>query len=252
MNLHLDNAAFSIDGVNILSPVNLALRSAACCVLLGPNGAGKSTLMRIASGYAPPTSGAVNLDGESMHALTLKQKASKLGVLTQRSDLDFPFTAGEVVAMGRTPYGGGENDPVVAEVIARLGIQGHRIYTSLSGGEKQLVQLARVFAQVWHRGEEAFLLLDEPMTALDLNHQQVLVSVLREFSESGTGQLIVMHDINLAADIADRIVLMRHGCVIKSGAPAEVLNAESLAETFGTPMTVMRDGDEFFYKARLE
>ncbi|SVD10226.1 uncharacterized protein METZ01_LOCUS363080, partial [marine metagenome] len=172
-------------------------------------------------------------------------------VLTQRNSLDFSFTAEEVIAMGRTPYGISALDAVAKIVIAALSIDGERIYTHLSGGEKQLVQLARVFSQVWERGSDACLLLDEPMTALDLNHQKEVVGMLSKFSSEGTSQLIVMHDINLAAEIADIIVLMSHGRVIGAGPPAEVLTTEALEKTFQAPMSVLQDGDQRFYKAIL-
>ena len=248
MKLELIDVGYSVGSIEILKSINLELLSGTCCVLLGPNGAGKSTLMRVASGYTRATVGEVELNGRPLSSMPLTERARQLAVLTQRNSLDFPFTAGEVIAMGRTPYGISALDAVAEKVIATLSIDGERIYTQLSGGEKQLVQLARVFSQVWERGSDACLLLDEPMTALDLNHQKEVVGMLSKFSSEGTGQLIVMHDINLAAEIADIIVLMSHGRVIGAGTPTEVLTTEALEKTFQAPMSVLQDGEQRFYK----
>ena len=251
MKLELIDVGYSVGPIEILKSINLELLSGTCCVLLGPNGAGKSTLMRVASGYARTTVGEVELNGRPLSSMPLMERARQLAVLTQRNSLDFPFTAGEVIAMGRTPYGISALDAVAKIVIAALSIDGERIYTHLSGGEKQLVQLARVFSQVWERGSDACLLLDEPMAALDLNHQKEVVGLLSKFSSEGTSQLIVMHDINLAAEIADIIILMSHGRVIGAGPAAEVLTTEALEKTFEAPISVLQDGEQRFYKTVL-
>ena len=251
MRLELIDVSYSVGPIEFLKSIKLELRSGSCCVLLGPNGAGKSTLVRVASGYARATVGEVQLNGRPLSSISLMERARQVAVLTQRNSLDFPFSAGEVIAMGRTPYGISDLDTVVEIVIAALSIDGERIYTQLSGGEKQLVQLARVFSQVWERGSDACLLLDEPMAALDLNHQKEVVGMLSKFSSEGTSQLIVMHDINLAAEIADIIVLMSHGRVIGVGPPAEVLPTEALEKTFQAPISVLQDGDQRFYKTVL-
>ena len=251
MKLELIDVGYSVRSIEILKSINLQLLRGTCSVLLGPNGAGKSTLMRVASGYTRATVGEVELNGRPLNSMPLMERARQVAVLTQRNSLDFPFTAGEVIAMGRTPYGISALDAVAEIVIAALSIDGERIYTHLSGGEKQLVQLARVFSQVWERCSDACLLLDEPMAALDLNHQKEVVGMLSKFSSEGTSQLIVMHDINLAAEIADIIVLMSHGRVIEAGPPAEVLTTEALEKTFQAPMSVLQDGDQRFYKTVL-
>ena len=242
---------YSVGTLEVLKKISLELPDGKRCILLGPNGAGKSTLMRVASGYAKPTSGEVQVNNKPLFSFSLMERAKKIAVLTQRSSLDFPFTAEEVVTMGRTPYGKLAGNHVAALIITALHINGERVYTRLSGGEKQLVQLARVFSQVWERGNEAFLLLDEPMAALDLNHQKEVVALLRKFSSEGTGQMIVMHDVNLAAEIADIIVLMSKGEVISVGPVAEVLTAEALENTYGVPMAVLQDGEQRFYKTVL-
>ena len=252
MKLELQGVDYLAGTQEILRDVNLDLESGTCCVLLGPNGAGKSTLMRLASGYEQPTNGKVLLDGRALTSLSLAERARHLAVLTQRNSLDFPFTAAEVIAMGRTPYGIPSLDRAGETIVDALNIDVDRVYTQLSGGEKQLVQLARIFSQVWERGRDACLLLDEPMTALDLKHQKDVLGLLRKFSREGTSQMIVMHDINLAAEVADVIVLMSGGQLMGIGPAPEVLTPEALERTFQVPMAVLEDGPERFYKTVIQ
>ena len=250
MKIGANKISFIAGQQNLLRDVSVTMQGGQTTVLLGPNGAGKSTLLRILSGHLKASTGSVRINDEDVGALSLMDRARTLGVLTQNSSLDFPFTTLEVISMGRSPYGVDHEDAVSAEIAKAMAIDENRIYTSLSGGEKQLVQIARVFAQVWDRGLQGFLLLDEPMTALDLKHQQKVVSLLRAFCERGTGQLIVMHDINMAADIADEIILMSAGELVAAGKPELILNDSNLEATFQTPMMTLGNPSRRFFKVR--
>jgi iron complex transport system ATP-binding protein len=253
MNLSARNISFTIKDLAILRDIDLDVQGGKTTVLLGPNGAGKSTLMKILSGYLKATAGEVLVAGRDPEAIPLKARARMLGVLTQRSTLEFPFTAREVIAMGRMPFGVSEGfDEVTSELLNMFGVVADQSYLTMSGGEQQLVQLCRVFAQVWGRGSEAFLLLDEPMTALDLRHQSKIASTLKKLSAQGLGQLVVMHDINLAAELADEIVLMSHGKVVAKGATAETLKVDNLERTFDTVINQLGGGSERYFRAELE
>ena len=253
MNLSARNISFAIKGLTILRDINLEIQGGKTTVLLGPNGAGKSTLMKILSGYLKATSGEVMIDGCHPEKISLKARARMLGVLTQRSSLEFPFTAREVIAMGRMPFGVSDGvDEVTQELLSMFGVAADQSYLTMSGGEQQLVQLCRVFAQVWGRGSEAFLLLDEPMTALDLRYQSKIASTLKKLSSQGLGQLVVMHDINLAAELADEIVLMSHGKVVAKGSAAEALQVDHLERTFDTVINQLGGGRERYFRAELE
>ena len=253
MNLSARNVSFGIVDRNFLRDIDLEVRGGKTTVLLGPNGAGKSTLMKILSGYLKTTGGEVLVDGCDPEKISLKARARMLGVLTQKSSLEFPFTAREVIAMGRMPFGVSEGfDEVTQELLGMFGIAADQSYLTMSGGEQQLVQLCRVFAQVWGRGSEAFLLLDEPMTALDLRHQSKIASTLKKLSSQGLGQLIVMHDINLAAELADEIVLMSHGEVVAKGSASEALKVDNLERTFDTVINQLGGGRDRYFRAELE
>ena len=253
MNLSARNISFAIKDLTILRDIDLEIQGGKTTVLLGPNGAGKSTLMKILSGYLKATGGEVMIAGCDPEKISLEARARMLGVLTQRSSLEFPFTAREVIAMGRMPFGVSEGfDEVTQELLSMFGVAADQSYLTMSGGEQQLVQLCRVFAQVWGRGSEAFLLLDEPMTALDLRHQSKIASTLKKLSSQGLGQLVVMHDINLAAELADEIVLMSHGKVVAKGSAAEALKVDNLERTFDTVINQLGEGRERYFRAELE
>ena len=253
MNLSARNISFAIKDLTILRNINLEIQGGKTTVLLGPNGAGKSTLMKILSGYLKATGGEVMIAGCDPEKISLKARARMLGVLTQRSSLEFPFTAREIIAMGRMPFGVSEGfDEVTQELLSMFGVAADQSYLTMSGGEQQRVQLCRVFAQVWGRGSEAFLLLDEPMTALDLRHQSKIASTLKKLSSQGLGQLVVMHDINLAAELADEIVLMSHGKVVAKGSAAEALKVDNLERTFDTVINQLGEGRERYFRAELE
>src|SRR5262249_53599604 len=156
-------------------------------------------------------------------------------VLLQDTSLRFAFTAFEVVSMGRSPHGRGSatagDRAITAAALDAVGMSEHaaRAYPTLSGGERQLVQLARVLGQIWERpaGGDRYLLLDEPTANLDLPHQHDVLRLTRQLAGAGVGILVILHDLNLAAAYADRVVVLRHGRVCAAGAPASVFTPET-------------------------
>ena len=231
----------------LLADISLDLQPGEVVAVIGPNGAGKSTLLRLLCGDLLPTHGDVCLAGTSLAAWPLRQRAQRMAVLLQEAALAFPFTTLEVVLMGRTPhlYGAeGPTDYAIAHatlaVVDMLALAQRR-YPTLSGGERQRVQLARVLAQVWDapaRGA-CYLLLDEPTSSLDLAHQHSILAAVRHFARQGAGVLIILHDLNLAAQYADRIVLLKAGYQLATGAPHEVLTSETLLTAFTLPVHVL-------------
>ncbi len=224
------------DGRSIVEHVNLELNRGELTVLIGPNGAGKSSMMSVLSGELSLTAGEVLLDDVPVSSYGASALAERLAVLEQNDRLDFPFLVREVVAMGRIPHGNTALDVarIVDEVNETLGL-GHlseRTYTTLSGGEKRRVQIARVLCQIWDRLPDACLMLDEPTGPLDLAHEMVVLELLHTLTRRGLTALLVMHDINLAARCADHIGLL-HETKFEVGAPAEMITASSLAAAFG-------------------
>jgi len=236
----------------IVGGVSFAIRPGRVTALLGPNGAGKSTLISLLSGERRPGGGSVEIDGETMERFDPLALAKRRAVLLQHSTLDFDFTVAEVVALGRLPFGAtcdaSDDEEACLAARRRSGIEPlwSRIYRTLSGGERQRVQFARALAQIWRRGEggpSRYLLLDEPTSALDLRHRRVLLESSRQLAGEGIGVLAVLHDLNLAADYADDVVLLDNGRVMATGEKEHVFTQENLSACFKTPVEIVRKAD---------
>jgi iron complex transport system ATP-binding protein len=260
----------------LLEGVSLAVRPGEVVAVVGPNGAGKSTLRRALCGDVDLSGGEVLMCGRALAEWTALERARVRAVMPQDSALSFPFTVLEVALMGRLPHlrgAEGRRDYEVAyEALEAVEARhlAERLYPTLSGGEKQRVQLARVLAQIWEpptrgdgknesdgehkherKGEhghegghehkrqgERFLLLDEPTSNLDLAHQHGTLAVARRFAREGVGVLVVLHDLNLAAQYGDRVLMLKDGRVAHCGRPREVLTREAIREVFGVESVV--------------
>ena len=184
--LQLHQASAAPWGAPLLRDISLALGPGRILGLTGPNGAGKSSLLRLIAGDIPLAAGHLQLAGKSREEWPRRLLARRLAYLPQLSLLNFPYTVEEVVTLGRMPHDTGLSIDagILAQAMAATDISGlrGRLYTRLSGGEKQRVQLARVFSQVWDAGTGGLLLLDEPTTALDLAHQQMVLGAVRDLA----------------------------------------------------------------------
>jgi iron complex transport system ATP-binding protein len=227
-----------------VSNVTLTLDAGEVTALVGPNGAGKSTLLRSLNGQVARTSGAVLLDGQPIEKYSRRTIGRRVAVVAQEAELRFPVTVLEFVLGGRFAWGpnsgwGWETEEdlrVAADVLAETELQelSGRLMNELSGGERQRAVLARALAT-----EAAFLLLDEPTANLDLSHQATLLNLVRNRCDTRqSSSLVVTHDLNLAAQFADRILLMRSGKVVRLGKPEEVLTAELLNHVFNVEVLV--------------
>lgn len=227
--------------VQVLSEVSLEFAGPGLTAIVGPNGAGKSTLLGVMAGLRPGHLGQCRLDGREVRQWPRRALARAVSFVPQSLRLEFPFTAEQVVMMGRTPYCDGlfESPEDMAEVQRAMEVTDTvafrgRDFRSLSGGERQRVVLASALAQAGQ-----VLLLDEPTTFLDLRHQVGIYSLLRELASTGRAVISVTHDLNLAASYADRIILLNGGKVAADGAPSDVLSASRLREVFAVDTRVM-------------
>jgi iron complex transport system ATP-binding protein len=212
--------------------------------LIGPNGAGKSTLLRSLNGQLKYLGGQITLNGEPIGNLNRRAIAREITVVAQEAELRFPVTVVEFVLGGRFVWASNtgwgwetEKDIAVAESVLKeteLSELGSRLMTELSGGERQRAVLARALAT-----EAQVLLLDEPTANLDMSHQSILLALVRQrCDERNASALVVTHDINLAAQFADVVVLMKSGKAIRSGSPHDVLTPELLREVFDVDVLV--------------
>lgn len=240
--LELDAVCASYGDRPVLSEISLRLDGGELVGLLGPNGAGKSTLLRLACGMHEPSRGRVLLEGAELGTLARRAVARRVAFVPQRTDLAFPFSVLEVVLMGRAPHLGGygleaEEDRQIAEDSLRE-VDAHalreRPFTTLSGGERQRVVIARALCQ-----RPKILLLDEPAAFLDIRHQVELHDLLRDGVRAGRFAVVsAMHDLNLASQACDRVLLLSGGRSVGLGTVEQVLTYGRVRETFGVDVYV--------------
>jgi iron complex transport system ATP-binding protein len=242
-----ENLGVHIAGRRLLRNVAAAVAPGEFVAIIGPNGAGKSTLLRALSGELRATEGRVSLDGVPIERVPRIELARRRAVLPQAVRLAFPMLAEEVVALGRTPHFGTDlmrDDKVaVAAAIGWAGV-GHlcsRVYDTLSGGEQQRVNLARVFAQISIRTPDGprYLLLDEPTAPLDVAQQHHVLRLIRALADNGVGVCAVLHDLNQAALWADRIIAIRDGEGAATGTPEDVITEQTLEAVYAMPFEVL-------------
>jgi len=234
-------------GVLALDQVSLSVQPGEILVVIGPNGAGKSTLIRAVSGALPYLSGSVSVNGKDLAHLSSIQRARQLAVVPQARNMPAAFTVFQSVLMGRTPYLGwlGQTNSQDHRVTRRsleltltLELAERRV-GELSGGEQQRVLLARALAQ-----DTPVLLLDEPTTHLDLQHQSSLLNLVRQLADDKKlAVLMVLHDLNLASLYADRVALLVAGRVRAIGTPQEVLTEQDLSSVYNIPVHVIPHPD---------
>ena len=227
-----------------VSNVTLTLNAGEITAVIGPNGAGKSTLLRSLNGQIARASGAVMLDGHLIEKYSRRTIGRRIAVVAQEAELRFPVTVLEFILGGRFAWGpnsgwGWETEQdlrVAEEVLAETELTelSGRLMNELSGGERQRAVLARALAT-----EASVLLLDEPTANLDLSHQATLLALVRNRCDKRqAAALVVTHDLNLAAQFADRILLMKNGEALRSGKPAEVLTPQLLKQVFEVEVLV--------------
>ena len=249
--IEVEDVTVRAAGRDLLRSVNFALQPRHVTALLGPNGAGKSTLLGVACGDIRPAGGTVRMNGRTLAAWTRIAQARSRAVMLQESVLTAPFEVLDVVLMGRAPHFESRESPrdreIAREALASVGAAAleRRSYTTLSGGEKQRVQLARALAQVWGADgdEPRYLLLDEPTANLDPRHQHLVLAEVRRFAAAGGGALVILHDLNLALQYADDVVLLKRGSLVASGPAMQALTEETLAAAFELPMRIVRPPD---------
>lgn len=236
----------AIGGRRIVSGIDFEARPGEVVAVVGPNGSGKSTFLKALSGELA-YSGRISFNGSDLAVMKPVQAATMRAVLPQATSLGFPFTVREVVRLGllggRSGVLAGEDERLPERALARVDLDGFggRFYQELSGGEQQRVQLARVLCQVWAPvldGRPRYLLLDEPVSSLDIRHQLGIMDIARDFARRGGGVVAILHDLNLAALYAGRICMMHGGRLAAAGVPADVLSDSTLEKVFGCRLKV--------------
>ncbi|WP_053080373.1 ABC transporter ATP-binding protein [Methylobacterium variabile] len=242
--LEAQDLAFGYPGREIGRGLSVQLAAGEALALLGPNGGGKTTLLKTLLGLLPPRAGAVLVEGRPLAGLTARERAQAMAYVPQATVSAFAFTARAVVLMGRTSRSGllsapSRADHAAAEgALARMGIAhlAERPVTRLSGGERQLVLVARALAQ-----EPRIVVLDEPTASLDFGNQGRVMAEILRLRADGLGLLFTTHDPNQAARYADRALLLRGGRPLAAGPVTEIMDAATLGRLYGAPVEEVRD-----------
>ena len=244
--LTANGISVKISKKSILQAVDLTIAPNEVLAVIGANGAGKSTLLNVLSNERKPNTGDVTLDGHPIEQIKGRALAQRRAVLPQSSSLSFGFTVLEIVLMGRTPHLNGIERPhdyeIAREALAwvEMNHMAENIYTTLSGGERQRVQLARVLAQIWEETDAGsrYLLMDEPTNNLDLTHQHQALHIANQLAQAGVGVMVILHDLNLASQYAQRIAVLHEGKKLIEGTPREVLTPDTIQQAFNLPVTI--------------
>lgn len=213
-------------------------------VIVGPNGAGKSTLLNVLANEIARNTEEIYFKQKHFREWDILDLSKNKAKFSQHYNGDIPLPVQEVVLMGRYPYynslPGSADLAAIEEAMKETGIWElrEREYTSLSGGEKQRVHLARVMAQLKNEVAHKLVLLDEPLNNLDVKHQYLVLELMRAFAGRGNTVVTVLHDLNLAARYATRVLMMKNGQVLAQGTPGEVLTAEIISEAYGFPCSI--------------
>ena len=245
MKLEIGDLSLSIDGKRILKDISLSVGEGEFLALMGPNGSGKTTLLRCVMNYLKPEQGAILVDAKPIHTMSDRALAQLFAVVPQTSQIEFPFSAFEMVMMGRTPHARSRlsGDSKLDATAVRRAMEktntwkfADRDFSSLSGGERQRVIIARALAQ-----EPEILLLDEPTVYLDITGQLEIMDLLRELNRGGLTIVAVMHDINLASRYCGKIALINEGRLESHGTPDEVFTPENITRIYDVDVIVRRD-----------
>jgi iron complex transport system ATP-binding protein len=240
--LTIDNLGFSYGVVPVVQDVSFTVTAGDMLGIIGPNGSGKTTLLKLISRLLRPQQGRVLIDGEDTSLLSYRALARTMAVVPQETHIHFDFTVEEIVEMGRSPYlsrfqaMSRRDRNIVTQAMEATNILSlaGRSVLELSGGERQRVIVARALAQ-----EPEVLLLDEPTASLDINHEVEIFELLRTLTiNEGLISIAVLHDLNLAAEYCDHLLLLSEGKVAASGLAEEVLSAENLSKVYGIDVVV--------------
>lgn len=242
--IEVKKLTYQIGKKYLLQDLSFEARAGELLAILGANGAGKSTLMKLLCKEIYPTEGEIILRSKNLKEYKLPELAKIRAVLSQQNTISISFLVRELVMMGRYPHFDQHPKPedieIVRLVMEETGIihLSARDYNTLSGGEQQRVQLARVLAQIYDC-PDACLLLDEPTNGLDLLYQQQIMELARRLADRGYCVICILHDINFASRFADQILMLKTGKKVAIGTPLEVISCENIHETFSVNVKLM-------------
>ena len=253
--VHLEHVTLRAGTTTLVSDVSLEVAGGSWCTIIGPNGAGKTSLVAAVAGLRTLSRGTVSIDDQRLDELSERARARLIAYVPQHPEIPVGMTVEEYVALGRVAFHGvmrpaaARDRRAVADVLERLELVAlrHRDGASLSGGERQRMVLARALAQA-----TKVVVLDEPITGLDVRHQMDILELLKkEVAECGLTVVATLHDLTLAGLFTDRLVLLHRGEVVLDGSAYEVIRSSELAASYGTTLRVVNvDGNDVVVPVR--
>ena len=250
MSIEANSINIDLNGRPILKDVSIKIKQGEVLSVIGPNGAGKSTLLKSLAGDIRPTNGEIYYDKRNINKVNIQERAFTRSVMSQLQTIAFDFSVKEIIEMGWVDRGestyASEFENAVINVVTKCGVKDliNRNFNTLSGGEQRRIHFARTLLQLWRPSDSKdpkYLLLDEPTANLDLTYEVKLLNIVKETANEGTGVMLVLHDLNLAAKFSDKIVLIDKGGVVKMGVPKEVLNSKILSKVYDIEIKVQED-----------
>lgn len=234
--IRIEDLTVKIGNKTILDNINCQIKTGKITAILGSNGAGKSTFLRSLTGILKPNLGNIFLENKNLNDFSLIELAKKRAVLSQSLNINFPFSVREIVMMGleNSTYNKITQEKIIDEALKLLEARNlkDRIFNSLSGGEQQRVNIARVLAQIWQK-TDCYLFLDEPTSALDLKFQHLLLKIISDLKNNiKLTSCIVIHDLNLAYRYCDELILLKDSQIFKQGETKKIYNKENIAQLF--------------------
>ena len=246
--IKIDSITYKINDKYLINNVSLDIISEDIVSIVGPNGAGKSTMIKMLSGECQETTGKILFKDKETKDWDMTDLACNRAVLSQSNHLSFPFTVLDIIKMGRYPLRNFTNkkrdDEICKTVLEILDLNDYmeQNYMTLSGGEKQRVQLARVLSQIWSEDDYngKVLILDEPTSFLDINHQLILFDLLSSLNKKGLTIIMVLHDLNHAIQYSNKIVILKNGFLAGSGLTGELMNPDLLKDVFEVNIKIVK------------
>lgn len=248
MNIEFKNLSLKLSNNQVLNDVSGTIKKGKITVVLGPNGAGKSSLLSLLTGIRDADNGKINIGGHDLNDLKPKERAKIIGYLSQKSEIHWDIDVQHLVGLGRFAHDD-ENIDIIQNAMKECDCYylKDRIANQLSGGEQSRIMLARVLA-----GQPEWIFADEPLANLDPAHQLDAIKIFKKAAANGVGVLLVLHDLNISAQIADEIIILKNGQIIAQGEAGQILNKENIAAAYDVEVheVIGNDGQKIFIPLR--
>ena len=240
------NLTYKVKDKFLINDISIQINKGDMVSIIGPNGSGKSTLMKLFSGEINPTNGYIKIQNKLINEWDMISLAKERSILSQTNNLSFPFRVIDIVKMGRYPYFNDQNNnrKICELLIRKFDLKNYinRNYTTLSGGEKQRVHLARIFSQIWSDNfESKVVLLDEPTSFLDIKHQFMLFKFLFELNLKGLTVVMVLHDINQAIDVSKKIIMLKDSKLLNFSNQKDCITTNNLKKLFDIDLDITKN-----------